>query len=391
MDIDAPRPARPRRSWPAWLAALAWPLATACFASSCSSGGSSDWDDWNRYAERFVQADGRVIDLTFEQKSTSEGQSYALFFALVANDRPRFDAILNWTALNLADGQLGNQLPGWHWGKRDDGSWGIKDANPAADGDLWIAYSLLEAGRLWNSPVYSALGSKILALIAQKETAEIGADRYLLPAPVGFRIGEGRLRIDPSYMPPFQLRYLGTVDPKGPWLLILDTYQRAAPQIFLHGIAPDLVRVSPEGAIEPDPERVTASYDAVRVYMWAAMSGRDGAEQLPRLRGYAELIRAAGTPPEKIDTASGKPLPGDYSPVGFMAAALPYLQAIGERPLADSLRARLKLARTKAQLTKSANYYDESLVLFALGYVDGVYRIDEQGRVQPRWAEAAKP
>jgi len=361
-----------------------WFISSVCAA--CSPSGN--WDDWNRYAERFVQADGRVIDLTFDQKSTSEGQSYGLFFALVANDRPRFDAILNWTALNLADGQLGSQLPGWVWGKRDDGSWGIKDTNSAADGDLWTAYALLEAGRLWKSPVYSGLGKKLLDMIAQKEIIDVGADKYLLPAPMGFVLDGGGLRFDPSYLPPFQFRYFGTIDPKGPWMPILDTYQRRMPDMFLHGLAPDLVRVTAQGAIEPDPERPTASYDAIRVYMWAAMSGRDGIEQLPKLRGIVEIIRTRGAPPEKIEVASGKPVPNDYSPVGHMAAAIPYLQAVGETALADTLRSRLKLARMKSQLTKSANYYDESLVLFALGYVDGYYRFDDKGQLLPRWAAA---
>ncbi|MDB5969090.1 MAG: 1,4-D-glucanase [Hydrocarboniphaga sp.] len=359
-----------------------WLLSSICAA--CSPGAG--WDDWTRYAERFVQADGRVIDLTFDQKSTSEGQSYGLFFALVANDRPRFDAILNWTALNLADGQLATQLPGWLWGRRDDGSWGIKDTNSAADGDLWTAYALLEAGRLWKSPVYSALGRNLLDLAAQHEIADVGNDQYLLPAPLGFKLDDGRLRVDPSYVPPFQFRYFGTLDPKGPWMPILDTYQRRMPDMFRHGIAPDLVRVAPDGAIELDPERPTASYDAIRVYLWAAMSGRDGVEQLPKLRGFVEIVRERKAPPEKIDVASGKPVAGDYSPIGFMAAALPYLQAVGEQPLADALRTRLKLARTKSQLMKNANYYDESLVLFALGYLDGYYRFDDQGRLLPRWA-----
>src|SRR5690242_9365011 len=91
------------------------------------------WGDWDRFAERFVQADGRVIDITFEGKTTSEGQSYGLFFALVANRRDQFDTLLKWTSDNLADGELDKTLPGWLWGKRDDGSWGIKDKNAASD------------------------------------------------------------------------------------------------------------------------------------------------------------------------------------------------------------------------------------------------------------------
>ena len=43
--------------------------------------------DWNAFVARHVQRDGRVIDFnSAQQHSTSEGQSYAMFFALVHND-----------------------------------------------------------------------------------------------------------------------------------------------------------------------------------------------------------------------------------------------------------------------------------------------------------------
>jgi endoglucanase len=336
-----------------------------------------------------VQADGRVVDRTFEQKSTSEGQSYALFFALVANDRPRFDAILRWTSENLAGGKLGERLPAWHWGIGEGGRWGIKDANSAADGDLWIAYALLEAARLWNAPQYAETGRKLLRRIASDETVNAGGGiRLLLPAPQGFELDRGRVRIDPSYIPPFQFRYFGTLDPKGPWLPILDTYLRLSPKIFTRGIAPDLIVVDAWGKVQPDIDRTTASYDAIRVYLWAAMSGRDGLEQLRLLRPFAELIRAQGMPPEKVETASGKPVPNDWAPIGFMAAVLPYLQVLGEQALLEQVHERLRRERGKTQLTGTSNYYDEALVLFGLGWFEQRYRFDEQGRLQPRWPTA---
>jgi endoglucanase len=97
-----------------------------------------------------MQADGRVVSDDGKLSRTySEGQSYALFFALVANDRRRFDALLHWTRDNLSQGDLGQHLPAWLWGRQDDGAWGVIDSNSASDADLWIAYTLLQAGRLW--------------------------------------------------------------------------------------------------------------------------------------------------------------------------------------------------------------------------------------------------
>src|SRR5215831_8685743 len=201
----------------------------------------SDWPDWDRFANRFLQADGRVIDLTFDGKSTSEGQSYGLFFALVANQPQQFDTILKWTSDNLAEGRLGDKLPGWLWGKRDDGSWGIKDTNSASDADLWLAYSLLEAGRLWHGGDYDSRGRKLLRLISEKEVAHAGsAGTLLLPGPVGFTLDRNRYRINPSYLPGFMFAYLSDADRHGPWSDIWETYMRLVPKIFQSGVAPDL-------------------------------------------------------------------------------------------------------------------------------------------------------
>ena len=49
------------------------------------------WPLWESYAATFVDAQGRVIDWDENGRTTSEGQAYAMFFALVADDRDRFD------------------------------------------------------------------------------------------------------------------------------------------------------------------------------------------------------------------------------------------------------------------------------------------------------------
>ncbi|WP_028079591.1 cellulose synthase complex periplasmic endoglucanase BcsZ [Solimonas soli] len=381
--------AAPRRPGVA-VFALAWLGALLCATSACHA--QPPWPDWQAFADRFVQADGRVVDLTFERKSTSEGQSYGLFFALVGNDRARFDAILDWTSQNLAGGELGARLPGWCWGRLDDGRWGLKDSNAAADADLWIAYDLLEAARLWKAPAYAVTARALLARIAAQEVVETGeAGPLLLPAPVGFALGDGRWRIDPSYLPNPLFRYLATVEPDGPWRRVWEAYVRLWPQIYASGIAPDLVLVDRQGRVSADAQRPTASYDAIRVYLWAAMAGEDGAELVRRLKPFAELIRAAGAPPEEVETASGRAVPKAWSPIGFMGASLPFLDALGERELLARVRARLQLERGKARLGRSSNYYDEALVLFGLGWLEGRYRFDAEGRLQPAWAAPATP
>lgn len=362
-------------------------VQTFCLLFSMSSAGassksSSEWPEWDVFAERFLQPDGRVVDITFERKSTSEGQSYGLFFALVANQRAQFDTILKWTSDNLAAGQLGDKLPAWLWGLRDDGSWGVKDENSASDADLWIAYALLEAARLWNVPGYADTGRKLLAQIHSREVTQAGnIGPVLLPGAVGFTLDKGRFRINPSYLPDFMFRYLAAADPKGPWKSIWDTYARMLPKIFSAGVAPDLFVVDSSGTIMPDTEREpSGSYDAIRVYLWAGMSGKSSQDMVRMLATYAELIRRHGAPPEKVNPQTGAATKTDFSPIGFSAAVLPFLSALGDTPALDRQRDRLR-----ARPSGPTHYYDQVLILFGKGWIDGQYHFDDQGRLRPKW------
>ncbi len=362
---------------------LWWAMSSVCV----SANSSSDWPEWNDFVDRFVQADGRVVDITFDRKSTSEGQSYGLFFALVANQRAQFDTLLKWTSDNLAAGQLGDKLPAWLWGLRADGSWGVKDENSASDADLWIAYTLLEAARLWTAPKYADTGRKLLTQIRLHEIAQAGsAGPVLLPAAIGFTLDKGRFRVDPSYLPDFMFRYLAATDPKGPWQSVWDVYTRMAPKVFSAGVAPDLFVVDSTGRVMPDTEREpSGSYDAIRVYLWAGMSGQSSQEMVKMLTTYAKLIRKFGTPPEKVNPLTAVAIKSNYSPIGFSGAVLPFLSALDDKPSLEKQRDRVNIAALRAKLGEPTNYYDQVLILFGKGWLDGQYRFDDRGRLQPKW------
>lgn len=179
------------------------------------------WPLWNAFVSRHIQPDGRVVDyLNADQRSTSEGQSYALFFALVANDQVLFDKVLGWTRHNLCGGRPDLNLPAWLWGRDEGGNWRVLDPNTASDGELWIAYALLEAGRLWNRPGYVKAGQQILQLMRAQEVATLpGIGPMLLPGRSGFA-DNGRWTLNPSYLPIQLLRRCVVADPKGPWAAI---------------------------------------------------------------------------------------------------------------------------------------------------------------------------
>jgi endoglucanase len=132
------------------------------------------------------------------------GQAYGLFFALVANDRRTFDTILAWTENNLAQGDLSAHLPAW-LGRAPDGAWRVLDANAASDADLWIAYTLVEAGR-WHERSYPR-AALLAKRVLDTETASVpGLGLTLLPGPTGFKLANGQWRVNPSYSPPQVIR-----------------------------------------------------------------------------------------------------------------------------------------------------------------------------------------
>jgi len=143
-------------------------------AAAAQGAGCAPWADWQDFQAAFLGAGDRVIDPASARAVTvSEGQAYALFFALVAGERVRFERLLRWTEDNLARGDLSLHLPAWQWGRRDDGSWGVLDANSASDADLWLVYALGEAGRLWRERRYLALSSVLAERVLREETVQL--------------------------------------------------------------------------------------------------------------------------------------------------------------------------------------------------------------------------
>lgn len=346
---------------------------------SFSAVATCEWSAWQQYKQFYISEQGRVIDPSSPNRiTTSEGQSYGLFFALVANDRPAFDQLLAWTENNLAAGDLSAHLPAWLWGEDDKKQWTVLDSNSASDSDLWIAYNLLEAGRLWKSRRYQTLGTLLLQRIAREEVADIpGLGLMVLPGKVGF-VAEDRWRLNPSYLPPQLLARFAALN--GPWRAMQQTNQRLWLETAPHGFLPDWVVWQVGKGWQPDTVKPNiGSYDAIRAYLWAGMLADDDqhkAALLKQLQPMAQLTVQQGVPPEKTDTASGKTT-GD-GPVGFSAAMLPML---ANQPEALQVQRQ----RIKQNPPGDNAYFSASLALFGQGWDQQRYRFNRQGELQPAW------
>jgi endoglucanase len=371
-------------------AALIFALST--HVTMAAPPSCQPWSGWQTFKTRFMNDGGRIVDIGTPRKHTvSEAQAYALFFSLVANDRQAFEKILQWTENNLAAGDLTAHLPAWHWGLKDDGDWGVLDDNPASDADLWIAYALGEAGRLWNDRRYVALANLLANRIWREETVDIpGLGRTLLPAPKGFNPENGSWRLNPSYAPIQLLRRLKVLYPQVPWTGVVDSSFRMLIDSAPKGFSPDWVSYKvPTGFLPDTKTRAEGSYDSIRVYLWAGMlSPADPLRQtlLNTLRPMAETIISKGVPPEKINVTTGEFTQG--GPVGFSAAVIPFLDAIGEAAASQEQRQRLE-ARPLAE--RPLAYYENALTLFAMGWKDALYRFEADGSLVPRWKEKTCP
>ncbi len=362
---------------------------------------SAKWPHWQAFAEHWIQPDGRVLDSSLEKNhSTSEGQSYALFFALVANDQKRFDKIWRWSRENLTGNDPQNTLPAWLWGQGKDGRWQVQDANSASDADLWFAYALIEAARLWQMPEYEADARLLLAQVKEHEVLDLpGLGAMLLPGKVGFVQPDHLWRLNPSYMPIPLLRRLAQLEPNGPWQGIAQSTAKLIAHSGLRGFASDWVGYrgvsATSGLFVSDPFKGDlGSYDAIRVYLWAGMTPTaDPLAQpiLDSLGGMATATASSGFPPEKVQVALGTT--EGHGPFGFSAALVPYFQALNQPWLAELQHKRaaagIELALKGAQgQNRPPVYYDYMLSLFGLGWADKRYQFGVDGRVKLFWESA---
>lgn len=358
-------------------------------AAGCSAAPAQTWAAWEGFKSAFVSEDGRVIDRSQEDlRTVSEGQSYGLFFALVAQDRNAFDAILAWTENNLSAGDMGKQLPAWIWGKKGD-SWGVIDSNSASDADLWMAYALLEASRVWCHPPYADKARALGDLILSKESMEVnGLGLSILPGHTGFVLDDGAIKLNPSYVPPFVMaRFANAWADDARWAHVYLASQRLLLETGRTGSYPDWVLYNNGEMSLPENEQ-RGDYDAIRTYLWIGLSSESDptlAPLLTQLSPLMALLRKRQNMPEWFEPLNDK-FSDERGPAGFQAAMAPFIQAMGMPDLAKKFHAQsLKTSNQEAWL--KYGYYNGALSLFGQGYMDKLYRFNSLGELLPRGKE----
>ncbi len=331
-------------------AGIAPPLARAHPALPRPVLTAADHAEWRLFRQRFVSAEGRVVDTGNNGVSHSEGQGWGLLFAETFNDPATFDLILDWTAANLR--RRGDALHAWRYipGAADP----VPDPNNATDGDLFIAASLARAAQRWGRPdlmeASGAIARDVLALLVR----QIGGRTVLLPAERGFDSREGVV-VNPSYYAFGVLPYVEAAAPAPAWRVLREDGLRLIEQgrFGAYGLPPDWLLIARrDGMLAPAPAwPARFSYDAIRVPLHLAWGGLFPAPVERALDTYWRASNGGG--PAWIDLRSGA-VASYPAPAGMVAVS----------KIAMSHR-NLELPDGFPSVTTAADYYSAALVVLS--------------------------
>lgn len=137
--------------------------------------------EWRSYAARFIAPEGRVIDNANGGVSHSEGQGYGMLLAAKAGDAARFDALWRWTAHTLQIRKDG--LLAWKW---DPAAKAVTDTNNATDGDILVAWALLDAAKRFHRADYAKAGAALAHAVGTRAVLQTTHGPVLLPGVTGF-------------------------------------------------------------------------------------------------------------------------------------------------------------------------------------------------------------
>lgn len=326
-------------------------LATPAAAEPGIAGRLPPTELWAAWKRRFLTPEGRVTDDANGSVSHSEGQGYGLLLAVAADDRDAFTRIWAWTRSELMLRDDG--LAAWRW--RPDARPHVADRNNATDGDLLIAWALIEAGTAWRDPALDLAGRRVARALVAATRIETRFGPVLLPGAAGFSAGEvadGPI-VNLSYLIFPAYERLAEAMPEVDWRAIAEAGGRlvAAARFGPADLPSDWVSLAGEGPAPAAGRPAVFGYDAIRVPLhlaWAKTSPRE------RLAPFFGRWGAGAAEPRLVDLAGGRDL-APFGDPGYRAVPALVACALGGTPF-------------PSDLTKPADepYYPATLRLLAL-------------------------
>jgi endoglucanase len=295
-------------------------------------GNAQARSDWEEFKSAYL-INGRIVDISQNCMSHSEGQGAGLLLAVVNDDRESFQQIWTWTQKNL---QVRNdQLFAWSWTPTK----GVQDINNASDGDLFIAWALSKAYTQWQEPSYLFEAIRISQSIRQKLLVQTDRGIVLLPGEFGFD-SESGLKLNLSYWVFPAIDALAVLDPAPEWINLKSTGLQLIQdaQFGSWHLPPDWLLIK-EGVIEPaDGNRF--GYDAVRIPLYLIWDKEANAVNIVPFQEFWNQFRGSPLLPAWVDlknnsTATYNASLGFYS-VAEMTTAFPQLNTTKPLPFDSS-------------------------------------------------------
>jgi endoglucanase len=311
--------------------------------------GSSLWAD---YKARFLSDDGRIIDNANNRISHSEGQGYGMLLALAASDQTSFEAIYAFAkdTLQVRKDRL------FSWKYIPDGANKVPDRNNATDGDILIAWALMEAAEAGWGETYRADANAILHDVKKLfvETDSVGL--IIVPGSKGFVDEKKNLTINPSYWVFPALERLGELTGDLQWVRLA-----ASGQYLIEQLKAVSVKGLPDWAVLNNQE-VNATmhseksslfgYEAIRVPLYLMMAS--GSKKQLAFDVLNEVQKPGKQEILRVDAKKGS-IKGSFKTQGYLSIA----------SLANCLRDGSKFPDDHTN-TLDTQYYPATLQLLAI-------------------------
>jgi len=176
-------------------------------------------DSWNAYKGYQIISYGQVIDTFNSDRTTSEGQSYAMLRSVWMNDKETFDGVWSWTKDHMQFRE-NDALLSWLWEKKSN-EYVQSDFEAATDADEDIALALLFAYKKFGDPKYLEEAKEIIGDIWNYEVVSINGGNYLVANTRAQRANS--YFVNPSYFSPAAYRIFAEVDPTHDWMSVVDS------------------------------------------------------------------------------------------------------------------------------------------------------------------------
>lgn len=309
--------------------------------------------EWASYTARYLDRSGRIVDVEKNGVSHSEGQGYGLLLAVYANDEATFRRILRFT-FNEMRGR-GDGLISWLYNPRAYPP--VTDTNNASDGDILIAYALVQAAMQWNDARYLADAEPLIDAIGRHLLVRHGDKVLLKPAAFGFDRHTHRDGpvVNLSYFVYGAFPLFAQINTRYPWIEAWQSGLMLTAQSLSgrEALAPDWVSLRGDRYLKPASGYAKkSSYDAVRIPLYMMLGGRVPTEYLVPF-DHAWNVRGNGAPVDYDLAADRKII--DMNDLGYRAIAALTACAVRGAPLPGFV-ARFR----------PTTYYASSLHLLAL-------------------------